>query len=45
MASEATTELLNTLIARDEDVGKCLVLLRELSEREERPAERSEKAA
>ena len=39
MAGEHTIEWLNKLIERGEDVGQCLVLLREISEREEKAAE------
>ena len=42
MAGEQTIEWLNKLIERDEDLGQCLVLLREISEREEKAAERRE---
>ena len=41
MAGEKTTEWLNKLIERGEQVDQCLVLLREISEREEKAAERS----
>ena len=44
MAGEQTIEWLNKLIERGEDVGQCLVLLREISEREEKSC-REERAA
>ena len=45
MTGEITTEWFNNLIERCEVVGQCLVLLREIAEREEKAAERSERAA
>lgn len=45
MARETTTDWLNKLIERGEDIGQCLVILREIAVREEKAAERSERAA